>query len=233
MKFADPTGMQVEDVDDLINYYKKLSGTISGVISNCIGLEKYEVNLYDAYITVNYTPTPDLIVYTGEIPVGENYMNSSSGYGGCTEATILSVLDMYKITNQSARTQLNHNRDKEGWGQNIKKIFDGLKIDGVTCDIENNKNKYISLISSMKVDGNVYAANITLYNDNLERYGHNVIVTGVRGNMIQYWDNSKGYINSIYKNSIQELYRFNMSGYNPWQPERLESIIQSKSIYSW
>lgn len=85
----------------------------------------------------------------------------------------------------------------------------------------------------MKEDGNVYAANIILYNDNLERYGHNVIVTGVRGNMIQYWDNSKGYINSIYKNSIQELYRFNMSGYNPWQPERLESIIQSKSIYSW
>ena len=143
MKFADPTGMQVEDVDDLINCYKKLSGTISGVISDCIGLEKYEVNLYDAYTTVNYTPTPDLIVYTGEIPVGENYMNSSSGYGGCTEATILSVLDMYKITNQSARTQLNHNREKEGWGQNIKKIFDGLKIDGVTCDIENNKNKYM------------------------------------------------------------------------------------------
>ena len=233
VKFADPTGMQVEDVDDLINYYKKLSGTISGVISDCIGLEKYEVNLYDAYTTVNYTPTPDLIVYTGEIPVGENYMNSSSGYGGCTEATILSVLDMYKITNQSARTQLNYNRNKDGWNQNVKNIFDGLKIADITCVIETDKDEYISLIGSMKKNGNVYAANITLYNDNLERYGHNVIVTGAKGNMIRYWDNSKGYINSIYKNSIQELYRFNMSGYNPWQPERLETIIQSKSIYSW
>ena len=85
----------------------------------------------------------------------------------------------------------------------------------------------------MKDDGNVFAANITLYNDKLEKYGHNVVVTGVRGNMIQYWDNSKGNINSTYKTNIQELYRFNMSGYNPWQPERVNIIIQSKSIFSW
>ena len=239
MKVADPTGMQVEDVDGLINYYKKLleysvPDVISGVTSSCVEqeLDNYEMEMIDSYVSVNESPT-STIVYNGHIPVGENYMNSASGVGGCTEATILSVLDMYKITNQSARIQLNHNRNKNGWNQNVKNIFDGLKIDGVTCDIENNKKKYISLIETMKDDGNVFAANITLYNDKLEKYGHNVVVTGVRGNMIQYWDNSKGNINSTYKTNIQELYRFNMSGYNPWQPERVNIIIQSKSIFSW
>ena len=231
--------MQVEDVDGLINYYKKLleysvPDVISGVTSSCVEqeLDNYEMEMIDSYVSVNESPT-STIVYNGHIPVGENYMNSASGVGGCTEVTILSVLDMYKITNQSARIQLNHNRNKDGWNQNVKNIFDGLKIDGVTCDIENNKKKYISLIETMKDDGNVFAANITLYNDKLEKYGHNVVVTGVRGNMIQYWDNSKGNINSTYKTNIQELYRFNMSGYNPWQPERVNIIIQSKSIFSW
>lgn len=235
MKFADPTGMQVEDVDGLINYYKKLSGTISGMISDCIGLEKYEVNLYDAYTSVNYTPTPDLIVYTGEIPVGVNYINRRpSCIGGCTEATILSVLDMYKI-NTYNRDQINFLRQTNSNDGNIKNTFDKLTVgyyhtDGLVCDVEKDKNKFLSTISAMKKEGNVYAANITLYNEGKE-INHNVVVLGVTGgsnSWIRYWDNAvgdAGAIRIISPSLINELYRFNKPGYNPWLPKPLNTIL--------
>jgi RHS repeat-associated protein len=246
VKFADPTGMQVEDVDDLINYYKKLldysvPDVISGVTSSCVEqeLDNYEMEMIDSYVSVNESPT-STIVYNGHIPVGENYINSRpSCYGGCTESTLLSVLDMYRINiSQSYRGQLDKLRNKEGWEGNVFDRYnasDELTKSGLKSKVITEKKRFIPLIETMKEDGNVYAANISFGYRETE-YGHNVVITGVRGRMIQYWDNASGNageIRSVQPFLIKELYQFSMSGFNPWLPVRQNIVIPSNSIYIW
>lgn len=102
------------------------------------------------------------------------------------------------------------------------------------------RSSFIQMISTMKRDGYVYGACINGYYEK-EKYGHNVIVTGItsyrrgRRTQIQFWDNATGYHGTVRAKDVSAIYRFSMPGKvtpenNVWKPKDIFSVIPK---YIW
>ena len=218
VKMVDPTGREVEDVDDLIKTFERVNGKISTCGS--------ETNLReDSYSSVNASSVgfTSCTYYTGNIPVGDKYRNA--GYGGCTEATLCSILDMFKIDeNTYRRNKLDIDRITEGQKGNVYLRYNKLGVSqqhGLECEVIKNPKCYSDNIKSMKQEGNVFAMAYTIsYMENglTQKFNHNVVVTGIDDDMVQFWDNDKGCYSRISLKSVKELYKFSKSSTNPWDP---------------
>ncbi|MEE1083721.1 MAG: RHS repeat-associated core domain-containing protein [Paludibacteraceae bacterium] len=181
VKMVDPDGREVEDdVDDFINDDSHL--LIGKFNHDCTDVEYRESCLTDEFSPIKDATSVDFITYTGEIPIGDEYRNADGGYGGCTQATIKSAVDMFKIAlDKEIRTVLDRQRKEEGRGGNIAMVVSQLKIDDYLNCKEygaDYRSSFIQMISTMKKDGYVYGACINGYYEK-EKYGHNVIVTGI------------------------------------------------------
>ena len=231
VKLVDPSGRELLEVDELT----KSSERIKEFNPSC-GTEQN--NLEDKSSSVKDNP---FVSYTKEIPVGENYRNAKDGKGGCTEATLCSVFDMFDIDkNTYHRERLDINRKTPGKPGNVLYVFNrfyhGTELQGERIDID-SKTEIIEAIATMKKNGYVYAACVKLRefeNGQLKEILHNVVVTGAKKGNPKYWCNAKGSTQTIFTNDIVELYRFfSKSGENPWHPVSLINIEQSNSIFEW
>jgi RHS repeat-associated protein len=211
LKLVDPTGRDVEDVDDLIKTFERVNGKISTCGS--------ETNLReDSYSSIKDICTSDVTLYSKSIPVGKDYRNAYSHHGGCGPATLCSILDMFGVDkNTYDRVDLDDSRLTDGWNSNIKQEFDKLNISTIECFLV-SKEDFVSLVSEMKANESVYAMLFNTYGTNGEVIPHNVVVTGVANDgKIQYWDNATGIYGSTSVDNMIQGYQFISTGsVDPW-----------------
>ena len=223
LKMIDPTGREVEDVDDLIKTFEKVNGNISTCGT--------ETNLRDNYSSVNDISTSDVSLYSKEIPVGPNYRNAYSGKGGCGPATLCSIFDMLGVDKNSYdRADLDDARMTSGYDVNLKFYFERLKknskgLKSIECNVFRNKADFVSIVREMKDNETVCAMLFKSYDKDGSYIPHNVVVTGLgKDGEIQFWDNATRSYSSTSINNVIEGYEFSGPG-DPWG--RYQMIIKS------
>ena len=88
VKLVDPTGREVEDVEDLIKTFERFNGELTTCAE--------PTQLTENYSSRNETPMPIYRrIYGKNIPVGEKYRNAKTG--GCPAATLCSIFDMFEL----------------------------------------------------------------------------------------------------------------------------------------